>query len=76
MRELVEFLARSLVDSPDQVEVSESETPEGLHVALRVAPDDMGKIIGRGGRVIRALRAVIKAAAVRNGQRVELEVTS
>ena len=69
MRELLEFLARELVDDPDAVEVVESSDDRGPVLTLTVAPDDMGKVIGRGGRTARAIRTVVKAAAIRAGIR-------
>ena len=69
MRELLEFLARELVDDPDAVEVVESSDDRGPVLTLTVAPDDMGKVIGRGGRTARAIRAVVRAAATRQGIR-------
>ena len=71
---LVLVLARALVDEPDRVEVSGTETDSRVDVELRVAPDDMGKIIGRQGRTIRAIRTVAKAASVKLGKRVNVEV--
>jgi predicted RNA-binding protein YlqC (UPF0109 family) len=67
-------LARSLVDEPDKVEVSGTETDSRVDLELRVAQDDMGKIIGRQGRTIRAIRTVAKAASVRLGKKVTVEV--
>ena len=67
MRELLEFLARELVDDPDAVEVVEDSDDRGPVLTLTVAPDDMGKVIGRGGRTARAIRAVVRAAATRQG---------
>ena len=67
MKELLEFIARELVDEPDEVRVEEVEDDRGVLLSLRVAKDDMGKVIGRGGRTARAIRAVMKAAAVRKG---------
>ena len=67
MRELLEFLARELVDDPDAVEVEESSDDRGPVLTLTVAPDDMGKVIGRGGRTARAIRAVVRASAAREG---------
>ncbi len=67
MRELLEFLARELVDDPDAVEVVETSDDRGPVLTLTVAPDDMGKVIGRGGRTARAIRAVVRAAAAREG---------
>ena len=69
MKELVEFLARELVDDPDAVEVVESSDDRGPVLTLTVAPDDMGKVIGRGGRTARAIRAIVRAAATRQGIR-------
>ncbi|MFO7172298.1 MAG: KH domain-containing protein [Bacillota bacterium] len=73
MKELVEVLVRSLVDQPDQVAVTSKETARSLVLEVRVAPADMGKVIGRQGRVARAIRTVVKAAAVRDGRRVQVE---
>jgi uncharacterized protein len=67
VKELLEYLAREIVDDPDAVEVTESSNDRGVLLTLRVAQDDMGKVIGRGGRTARALRTVIKAAALRAG---------
>ncbi len=74
MKELVEYVARGLVERPDQVRVSEVRQGNLIIYELEVAPDDMGKVIGRQGRVINALRALVKAAAVRQGVRVNVEV--
>lgn len=74
LEELVLVLARSLVDEPDKVEVSGTETDSRVDLELRVAEDDMGKIIGRHGRTIRAIRTVAKAASVKLGKRVTVEV--
>ena len=74
LQNLVLILARSLVDDPESVEVSGTETDSRVDLELRVAPDDMGKIIGRQGRTIRALRPVTKAASVKLGKRVNVEV--
>ncbi|HEV8223860.1 MAG TPA: KH domain-containing protein [Rubrobacteraceae bacterium] len=74
LEELVLVLARSLVDEPDKVEVSGTETDSRVDLELRVAQDDMGKIIGRHGRTIRAIRTVAKAASVKLGKRVTVEV--
>ena len=71
---LVRILARSLVDEPDEVEVSGAESDSRVDLELRVAPDDMGKVIGRQGRTIRAIRTVAKAASVKLGKRVNVEV--
>lgn len=75
LEELVSFLARSLVDNPDDVEVTSTETDDSrVDLELRVAQDDMGKVIGRQGRTIRAIRSVVKAAAVKADKRVDVEV--
>jgi uncharacterized protein len=63
VRELIEFLARELVDDPDSVQVTEAHDDRGVRYQLRVAPEDMGKVIGRGGRTARAMRLVVQAAA-------------
>lgn len=67
MKELLEYLAREIVDEPDAVEVVETPDDRGVVLTLRVAQDDMGKVIGRGGRTARAIRTVVKAAAMRAG---------
>jgi uncharacterized protein len=72
--ELVEYLARQLVDEPDAVRVEESEREGAVVLTLHVAQDDIGKVIGRQGRVARALRAVVRAGAARRRQRVLLEI--
>ena len=74
MKELVEYVARGLVEHPDQVRVTEIQQGNLIIYELEVASDDMGKVIGRQGRVINALRALVKAAAVRRGVRVNVEV--
>ena len=72
--ELVEYLARQLVDEPDAVRVEQVERDGALVLELHVAEDDVGKVIGRGGRIARALRTVVRASAVRHDQRVLLEI--
>jgi predicted RNA-binding protein YlqC (UPF0109 family) len=75
MRELLVYLARQLVDEPDQVEVEEFEEDDGTLVfELSVADDDYGKVIGRGGRTAQALRTVVKAAAVKDNRRVLVDI--
>jgi predicted RNA-binding protein YlqC (UPF0109 family) len=74
MAELLAFLARELVADPDAVRVEEAERDGAVVLYLHVAPDDVGKVIGRGGRIIRALRTVVRAASVRDGRRVLVEV--
>jgi hypothetical protein len=72
--ELVEYLARRLVDEPDAVRVEQEDTDEGLVLRLHVAPADVGKVIGRQGRIVRALRTIVRAGGVREGRRVLLEI--
>ncbi|MBI2238900.1 MAG: KH domain-containing protein [Actinobacteria bacterium] len=74
MRELVEYLAKQLVEDPDAVEVTEIEDDRGVLIQLRVDPDDMGKVIGKGGRTARAIRTVVKAAATRAGVSAAVEI--
>lgn len=74
MRALVEFLAKNLVDDPASVEVTEAFDGDKLVLHLTVAPDDMGKVIGKGGRIVRAIRTVVKAAATKSGQYVDVEI--
>ena len=71
---LVEYLARQLVDDPDAVRVQEAERDGALVLELHVAEADVGKVIGRGGRIARALRTVVRAAAARGNRRVLLEI--
>ncbi len=72
--ELVEYLARRLVDEPDAVRVQEVEREGELVLELHVAKDDVGKVIGRQGRIARALRTIVRAAAARGDRRVLLEI--
>jgi predicted RNA-binding protein YlqC (UPF0109 family) len=75
VRELLEYLARALVDSPDGVTIEEFEEDDGtLVLELSVADDDYGQIIGRGGRTAQALRTVVKAAAVKDNRRVLIDI--
>jgi len=75
VRELLEFLARSLVAEPDAVQVTEVEEIEGeVVLELEVAEDDLGRVIGKGGRVANALRTVMKAAAAREEKRVVVDI--
>lgn len=74
MAELVEYLARQLVDDPDAVRVDEEEREGAVVFTLHVAQEDIGKVIGRQGRVARALRAVVRAGAARQRRRVLLEI--
>lgn len=74
MQELVAFLAKSLVDHPDQVVVQETEGPEAVILELHVAEEDMGKVIGKQGRIAKAIRSVVKAATARSGKPVFVEI--
>lgn len=76
MTKLVESIAKSLVDSPDKVEVTETEGKLGIVVQLKVAQEDMGKVIGKQGRIAKALRTVVKAAATRENKKVSVEIVS
>jgi predicted RNA-binding protein YlqC (UPF0109 family) len=72
--ELVEYVAKSLVDAPDAVAVEVHREPEGTVIELHVAEDDMGKVIGRNGSVAKALRTLLKVVAVREGESISLEI--
>jgi len=72
--ELVEYLARKLVDDPEAVRVEQEERDGSIVLHLHVAPDDVGKVIGRQGRIVRALRMLVRASAVRSRRRVLLEI--
>lgn len=74
MKELLEFLARSLVDHPDEVRVEETEADNVVVLRLSVAKDDVGKVIGKQGRIARALRTVVKASAVKDGKQATVEI--
>ena len=74
MTKLVEAIAKSLVDNPDGVVVTETEGEQGTVIHLQVAPEDMGKVIGKQGRIAKALRTVVKAAATRNNKKVTVEI--
>ena len=73
-KELIEYIAKALVDDPDQVQVEEIEGTNATIYELRVAPDDMGRVIGKQGRVANAMRTLLRAAAARQGRRVTLEI--
>ena len=74
MAELLAYLARELVDDPGAVRVESEDRDGALVLLLHVAPGDVGKVIGRGGRIIRALRTVIRASSARDGRRVLVEL--
>lgn len=74
MRELIEYIARSLVDSPTEVKVRQEERHGAVHLELEVAEEDLGRVIGRNGRVANAMRALLRVAAARRGSRAELDI--
>jgi len=74
VKELVEVIAKSLVDHPEEVVVTESVTEKGIVLELKVAADDMGKVIGKQGRVAKSIRTVVKAAASREDKKVIVEI--
>ena len=74
MKELVEVIAKSLVDNPDEVVVNETETDNSIVVELHVAQSDMGKVIGKQGRIAKAIRAVVKAASSSEDKKVVVEI--
>lgn len=74
MKELVEIIAKSLVDQPENVVVTEEVTNGQKVITLKVAPEDTGKVIGKQGRIAKAIRAVVKAAAVKQDEQVEVEI--
>lgn len=74
MLALVEHLAKSLVDQPEAVKVTQVEDGKELTIHLTVAPEDMGKVIGKQGRIARAIRTVVKAAAVKENRKVTVEI--
>lgn len=75
MKELVLTIAKALVNQPDQVVVNEIEDERTITLELKVASDDMGKVIGKQGRIAKALRTVVKAAATKKSKRVVVEIT-
>ncbi len=74
MRELVEVIAKALVDNPDEVVVNEKKDGRNIVLELHVAPADMGKVIGRQGRIAKAIRSVVKAASTRENLKVDVEI--
>jgi len=73
-KDLVEYIVKSLVDNPDQVEINEIEGEKSTILELKVVKDDIGKVIGKHGRIARAIRTVINASATKTGKRVVLEI--
>ena len=74
MKELVEVIAKALVDHPDQVSVTETQKENTLVVELHVAPEDMGKVIGKQGRIAKAIRTVVEAASVKDDEKVVVDI--
>ncbi|NLL30550.1 MAG: KH domain-containing protein [Clostridiales bacterium] len=74
MKELIEIIARSLVENPDEVHVNEVRGEQSIILELKVAPADMGKVIGKQGRIAKAIRTVMKAAAIREDKKVVVEI--
>ena len=74
MKELVEVIAKALVDNPNEVVVTEKEDGRNVTIELHVAPDDMGKVIGKQGRIAKAIRSVVKAASSKENKRVDVEI--
>jgi len=74
VKELVETIAKSLVDNPEKVQVNEVNGDQSVIIELRVAPEDMGKVIGKQGRIAKAIRTVVKAAAIKENKRVVVEI--
>jgi predicted RNA-binding protein YlqC (UPF0109 family) len=74
MKELIEFMARAIVDNPDEVEVTEEDAGDHVIFHLKVAEGDMGRVIGKQGRIANAMRTLLKVAAIRRGERAVLEI--
>ena len=74
MKELVEIIAKALVDSPDEVVVTETENERDIVIILHVADSDMGKVIGKQGRIAKAIRSVVRAAASKTDKKVKVEI--
>ncbi len=74
MKDLVEVIAKALVDNPDEVVVTEKVSGKNITVELHVAPGDMGKVIGKQGRIAKAIRSVVKAASSKDNKKVDVEI--
>lgn len=74
MKELLLYMAKNLVDEPDSVTVTETSNEDGKVLELRVAPGDMGKVIGRQGRIAKEIRTIVKTVAQRSGEKVSVEI--
>lgn len=76
MKELVEIIAKALVEKPEEVVVTETENDKNIAIDLKVAASDMGKVIGKSGRIAKSIRAVVSAAAAKTDKRVTVEIGS
>ena len=74
LKDLVEYMAKTLVEDPNQVQVNVIEGATSITLELRVAPDDMGRVIGKSGRIANAMRTLVRVAAMRQGKRATLEI--
>ena len=74
MKELLLYMAKSLVEHPEAVSVTQTQNEDGMLLELRVAPEDMGKVIGRQGRIAKEIRTIVKTVAQHNGQRVTVDI--
>jgi predicted RNA-binding protein YlqC (UPF0109 family) len=74
VKDLVEIIAKSLVDNPDKVVVTETTDENAINIELTVAPEDMGKVIGKGGRIAKSIRTVVKAAASKGDKKVIVDI--
>ena len=74
MKELLLYVAKNLVDQPDAVRVTQTESDEGIQLELHVASEDMGKVIGRQGRIAKEIRTIVKTVAQRSGERVTVDI--
>jgi hypothetical protein len=74
MKELIEYIAKAIVDKPEEVKVTEEKTESGVILKLQVAPEDTGKVIGKEGRIAKAMRTLLRVAAIRKGTRATLEI--
>jgi len=74
MKELIEYIAKCIVDKPEEVRVTEEVTDDGVILRLEVAPEDTGKVIGKEGRIAKAMRTLLRVAAIRKGTRATLEI--
>jgi uncharacterized protein len=74
MKELIEYIAKAIVDKPEEVKVTEVPSENGVILKLQVAPEDTGKVIGKEGRIAKAMRTLLRVAAIRKGTRATLEI--